>query len=689
MNIENNDVDQNHRSDSFLGLNNEEFDPSLPCPISFRNVYKYINRRNSQPYPIIANLSGNVKPGEMLAIMGMSGSGKSTLLSTIGGRMTEGVYGQVLIQRKLFTKRMRPHIAYIWQDDLFYPSSCLSTLDVLMFAAMMKIPSQVPYPELQQAVDRALDQMHLKHCAHTYVGLISGGEKRRLTIAKELLSRPKVLLVDEGTSGLDSAAAFDLLTQLKELAMTDQIPVLAVIHQPSTRAFYLFNTVLMLSEGYCVYRGSPAGCLPYLASAGFPSPPMEQISYNPADFMIDILYSQELCSMGNGSSTTTWPRYALIAAWVKRERLLATPHDPSQDLEAAGECIENVPQTTDMQPTSLEMHSPADPTGSAKSAVSCWDSVLGGSWQGAARLLRWARRPGDYKSSYTRQFYAAFNRALYSEFGVQFGLVNVVQTLFMALVVGLCWFQVPLEEDRAGDLAGYAFFVSAYWFFTGMFTGMQEFLPERPVLQRELGAGEYRLSAYYLAKTCASLLVQLPLPLAFLALSYFLAFVDCRAETYFSMAGVVVLGIVAGNSIGAFIGTLTVDYHIATSLSTVVTLAMLITGGFYLKELPPWLDFFGVLSAFRYAYRASVQLAFMQVRCLECMGGYWLSACIGREYGSCVGGGAVTDSILGATVDPLGWNIAALLAFGAVFRLLGYLSLLVAEYNTIFTKGVK
>jgi ABC-type multidrug transport system ATPase subunit len=289
------------------------FDETKPCSIVFKGVTKQIKAANGVVYPLVYQVSGSAQPGEMLAIMGMSGCGKTTLLQVIGGRMVDQVSGQVFIQGIPYDKVMRSHISYVWQDDAFFPASNFTVRDQLMFTSYVQMPYTESHQQIVEAVNRALETMHLEHCADTPVHYVSGGEKRRASIAKELLTDPRVLLIDEGTSGLDSAAAFDLLNKLKGLAKKNQIPVVMSIHQPSTRAFHLFDNVLMLSEGHCVYRGRPDQCMNYISKFGFAMDGMQD-NYNPADFVIDVLYSQVV-----DEKTGKWPRYALMTAWLEKE----------------------------------------------------------------------------------------------------------------------------------------------------------------------------------------------------------------------------------------------------------------------------------------------------------------------------------------------------------------------------------
>jgi len=599
--------------------------------VEFRDIRKSVSMSTGYQHQVLYNISGKCNSGNMMAIMGRSGSGKTSLLQVLGGRQASA--GEVKIYGEQISQFRRSEISYVWQDDIFYPSPSYTVRDQLMFEAYVKMPASTSQRALVESVDGVMKQMQIEHRAGTSLCLVSGGERRRSSIAKELLSDPRVLLMDEGTSGLDSAAAHDLLLQLKNLAAEKKIPVICVIHQPSSRSFYLFDTVLMLCEGYCVYRGPPQQCMDYLSSVGV-SPPEQQC--NPADFFLDLLFSQEVDPV-----TELYPRYKLYHAWVEKEKEISTLKQV--------ECMEEGSCTDEAQ--------------ICVEAASCIDEYS---------IIE------EYKSSYLRQVYAVLARSTKAGCEVEFGCINVLQTLFMALLAGLCWFQIPLAEDRIGDTAGYVLFVVAYWFFAGMFEGMLEFLPERVVLRRELASGDYPLSAYFLAKTLASTPVRVFLPWVFVTISYFMADAQPRAEVYFALAALVVLSTLVGSSIGTCVGCITEDYHVASSLTTMLSLSMLIVGGFYLTALPRWLSFLGYCSAFRYAYRACVQVMFGSARRISCAGGYWVAACATAPSGFVDGAEAVTF-VLGDGVESLPTNIWVMAIFFVFFRVVAYWALLFAE----------
>ncbi|KAJ9699249.1 hypothetical protein PVL29_008042 [Vitis rotundifolia] len=234
---------------------------------------------------VLHGLSGYAEPGRFMAVMGPSGSGKSTLLDSLAGRLSRNVIlsGNVVLNGK---RRSLDHggVAYVTQEDVLLGT--LTVKETLTYAAQLRLPTTMTKQKVNSIVEETITEMGLEHCADQLIGNwhlrgISSGEKKRLSIALEILTQPHLLLLDEPTSGLDNASAFFITQTLKNAAFNGRT-VISSIHQPSSEVFALLDDLLLLSNGETVYFGEAKMALQFFAEAGFPCPSRR----NPSDHFL-------------------------------------------------------------------------------------------------------------------------------------------------------------------------------------------------------------------------------------------------------------------------------------------------------------------------------------------------------------------------------------------------------------------
>ncbi|KAK6164115.1 hypothetical protein DH2020_000979 [Rehmannia glutinosa] len=239
---------------------------------------------------LLHGLHGYAEPGRIMAIMGPSGSGKSTLLDALAGRLSRNIVmtGNILLNGK---KQRLDYgvVAYVTQEDVLLGT--LTVRETLTYSAHLRLPSSMTKEEVKDVVEGTITEMGLQDCADRQIGNwqlrgISGGEKKRLSIALEILIRPRLLFLDEPTSGLDSAAAFFVIQAIKNLAR-DGRTVISSIHQPSSEVFALFDDLYLLSGGETVYFGEAKMAIKFFAEAGFPCPSRR----NPSDHFLRCINS--------------------------------------------------------------------------------------------------------------------------------------------------------------------------------------------------------------------------------------------------------------------------------------------------------------------------------------------------------------------------------------------------------------
>lgn len=135
----------------------------------------------------------------------------------------------------------------------------LTVRETVSYSAHLRLPNNLTKEEVRDIVEGTIMEMGLQECADSVIGNwhlrgISGGEKKRLSIALEIITMPKILFLDEPTSGLDSASAFFVVQSLRNIAR-DGRTVISSVHQPSSEVFALFDDLFLLSGGETVYFG--------------------------------------------------------------------------------------------------------------------------------------------------------------------------------------------------------------------------------------------------------------------------------------------------------------------------------------------------------------------------------------------------------------------------------------------------
>ncbi|MCI0523352.1 MAG: ATP-binding cassette domain-containing protein [Bacteroidales bacterium] len=215
--------------------------------------------------PAITHLSFSAREGKLIGIMGASGTGKTTLLNLLSGLLKPSS-GDVRINgTSIFSRSELPDgvIGYVPQDDLLVEE--LTVFDNLFYAASLCLAGR-NRSEITAIVNQTLNTLGLYEKRNYRVGspldkVISGGQRKRLNIALELVREPSVLFLDEPTSGLSSRDSENVIDLLRDLTFRGKV-VITVVHQPSSEIFKGFDNVLVLDQdGHMVFYGNPIEAL--------------------------------------------------------------------------------------------------------------------------------------------------------------------------------------------------------------------------------------------------------------------------------------------------------------------------------------------------------------------------------------------------------------------------------------------
>ncbi len=202
---------------------------------------------------MLRGISLRAGPGELTVLAGSSGAGKTVLLETLAG-MREPAGGHVRYDGAP-PVALRAALGFVPQDDIIHRQ--LSVARTLEYAARLRMPAGTPPATVHAAVARVLADLGLTARARQPVGTLSGGERKRVSVAVELLTRPGVLFLDEPTSGLDPAAGAELMTVLRAVAAAGTTTVLTT-HTPAD-LLHCDQVCFLTPDGRAAYTGPPQG----------------------------------------------------------------------------------------------------------------------------------------------------------------------------------------------------------------------------------------------------------------------------------------------------------------------------------------------------------------------------------------------------------------------------------------------
>ncbi|KAG8375225.1 hypothetical protein BUALT_Bualt10G0078200 [Buddleja alternifolia] len=533
----------------------------------------------SKEKTILNGVTGMVCPGEILAMLGPSGSGKTTLLTALGGRLSGRLSGKITYNGHPFSGSIKRRTGFVAQDDVLYPH--LTVFETLLFTALLRLPKSLTKDEKVQHVEHVIAELGLTRCRNSMIGGplfrgISGGEKKRVSIGQEMLINPSLILLDEPTSGLDSTTAQRILNTVKGLASGGRT-IITTIHQPSSRLYHMFDKVVLLSEGCPIYYGLASTALEYFSSIGFST----SITINPADLLLDLANGiapdiQHASDHGeNAQQDPVSIREFLISAYDKNISTRLKTELCSSDVSSYNYTKET---------------STRNDVKSEKWCTTWW-------YQFKILLLRGLRE---------RRF-EAFNR------------LRIFQVISVAILGGLLWWQTP--PSHIDDRIAMLFFFSVFWGFYPLYNAVFTFPQERNMLIKERSSGMYRLSSYFLARTVGDLPLELALPTAFTFIFYWMGGLKPDPATFIFSLLIVLFSVLVSQGLGLAFGALLMDVKQAATLASVTTMVFLIAGGYYVRQIPPFIAWSKYLSYSYYCYKLLLGIQYSEDDYYECAKG--------------------------------------------------------------------
>ncbi|KAK7279559.1 hypothetical protein RJT34_24612 [Clitoria ternatea] len=277
--------------------------PFRPLSLAFNHVNYYINMPTEMKkhgveesrLQLLRDVGGAFRPGVLTALVGVTGAGKTTLMDVLAGRKTGGyIEGSISISGYPKNQATFARISgYCEQNDIHSPH--ITVYESVVFSAWLRLGNDVKRETCKMFVDEVMNLVELQPLRNFLVGLpgvdgLSTEQRKRLTIAVELVANPSIIFMDEPTSGLDARAAAIVMRTVRNTADTGRT-IVCTIHQPSIDIFEAFDELLLMKRGGQIIYNGPLGQQSHKLIEYFeaiPGVPRIKDGYNPATWILEI-----------------------------------------------------------------------------------------------------------------------------------------------------------------------------------------------------------------------------------------------------------------------------------------------------------------------------------------------------------------------------------------------------------------
>ncbi|XP_018361257.1 PREDICTED: ATP-binding cassette sub-family G member 4-like isoform X2 [Trachymyrmex cornetzi] len=447
---------------------------------------------------ILHNVTGHFEPRKVTVIVGPSGSGKTTLLKIISGKQQVDITGTITVNgaepnKKIFHKQ----VCYVPQQFDLLPY--LTTRETLYIAARLKLNVNQNKQAICLMVNNIAERFNLSKCLDTLANKLSGGERKRLSIGVEMFVQPSVFLLDEPTSGLDSTDSNQLINILHDMARAN-CTVICIIHQPSSQMISLFDNIIVLNQGKCMYCGPKDEILNTYSIAGFTCPNF----YNIIEFVLEVVTKQRGGDVEN--------LYKICCDEYVKFRL-RNKHEKELDLSI------NFKQKCGTKDTDA----------STKSIT-------------------------QKKSTWHQQKILFLRALIYIKRDTTLTKLRFVAHILVALLLGTVFYNFGDDAEKVSSNIAYLFFCLLFLFFTNSILAVQMFPIEATVFLQEHLNNWYSLRSYYSVKIISDLLMQILCASSLVLISYYVTGQPMEYDRILRMWGICLLITILGQTIGVLAG---------------------------------------------------------------------------------------------------------------------------------------
>ncbi|KAK5120807.1 hypothetical protein LTR85_005874 [Meristemomyces frigidus] len=558
---------------------------------------------------ILQNFRGVAKPGEMVLVLGRPGSGCTTFLKVIANQRFgyTGFEGEVLygpFSNREFEKRYRGEAVYCQEDDIHHPT--LTVGQTLGFALETKVPGQRPggisvADFRDKVVDMLLRMFNIEHTKNTIVGNpfvrgISGGERKRVSIAEMMIAGAAVCSHDNSTRGLDASTAVDYAKSLRIITNIYRTTTFVSLYQASENIYSQFDKVMVIDEGRQVFYGPAQEARAYFESLGFLPKPRQ-----------------------------TTPDY------------LTGCTDPFEREYQDGRNASNAPSSPDDLVAAFEE---SDYSSRLQSEMSIWRKRVGEEQQvyqdfktAVIQGKRHASKNSVYSIPFHLQIWALMKRQFILKWQDRFSLVvSWVTSIVIAIVTGTVWLQLPQTSAGAFTRGGVLFIALLFNCFQA-FSELASTMVGRPMLNKHRAYTFHRPSALWMAQIAVDLAFSAVQILVFSIIVYFMCGLVLDAGAFFTFYLIIITGYLAITLFFRTVGCMCPDFDSAIKFAAVIITLFVLTSGYLIQyqSQQVWLRWIFYINALGLGFASMMVNEFSRID-LKCTGTYLIP--YGAGYGN-------------------------------------------------------
>uniref|UniRef100_A0A8D1GZZ7 Broad substrate specificity ATP-binding cassette transporter ABCG2 n=2 Tax=Sus scrofa TaxID=9823 RepID=A0A8D1GZZ7_PIG len=595
---------------------------------------------------ILTNINGIMKPG-LNAILGPTGGGKSSLLDVLAARKDpHGLSGDVLINGAPRPANFKCNSGYVVQDDVVMGT--LTVRENLQFSAALRLPTTMTNHEKNERINMVIQELGLDKVADSKVGTqfirgVSGGERKRTSIAMELITDPSILFLDEPTTGLDSSTANAVLLLLKRMSKQGRTIIFS-IHQPRYSIFKLFDSLTLLASGRLMFHGPAREALGYFASIGT-NPLFLQLSTR-LGYDVPVNLRQE--------------EFILGSATLYRKRYTFKGQSPEN----------GCPVYCRLEATFL--------TGSKcnrTERVKQKEPIQQGVRFVLPSYLATASPVSIQLQMYFSNKYLKFLPLIENIF---FLFEKIIVTIILGLVIGAIFYDLKNDPSGIQNRAGVLFFLTTNQCFSSV-SAVELLVVEKKLFIHEYISGYYRVSSYFFGKLLSDLLPMRMLPsIIFTCITYFLLGLKPAVGSFFIMMFTLMMVAYSASSMALAIAAGQSVVSVATLLMTISFVFMMIFSGLLvnLKTVVPWLSWLQYFSIPRYGFSALQYNEFLGQNFCPGLNVTTNNTC---SFAICTGAEYLENQGISLSAWGLWQNHVALACMMVIFLTIAYLKLLLLK----------